>query len=264
MRKKIDTINRLMRYLGGFILPINLGVFSPFRGLITHRSQQDRHHRLRAQLPKSSVHAHFRRLWASCGCCNYHHLSTTPHNRRNQTFTLVFGVSGLPLGAVTTTTYFFPHNCQNRAFALVFRVGGCWLSLAAVITTPTTSESSVFGGDGLLWLPPSYQPSYNPRKWAFALVFSGCGLSLVVAATMTPEIERACSFSVVVGFLWPPPTPPPPKSNIRARFWWLWTCSGHPHLPQPITHPEQQIEHVGFAVCFSLFDMLFLMYYIFR
>jgi len=35
------------------------------------------------QLPKSSVRSHFRPLWASCGCCNSHHLSTTPHNRRN-------------------------------------------------------------------------------------------------------------------------------------------------------------------------------------
>ena len=113
---------------------------------------------------------------------------------------------------------------------------------------------------------------------AFALVFGGCGFSLVATTTtahqLTPttaENEHECSISVVVGFFWPPPpqlinhphilrnrafvlvvgflgcchqrqpiNQPPqlPKSNVCARFRRLW-ASFAAAIPPPINQPPQ-------------------------
>ena len=147
--------------------------------------------------PQSNIHARFRRFWASFGRCYYHHLfppPQLPESSIRARFQRLLAFSG--------RCHYHPHQLA-----------------------PTTSESWVFGVVGLIWLPRPPPPPTNhpttPENERLRLFFSGCGLSLVAAATMTPitpKIERACLFSAVVGFLWPPPNPPLPKSNIRARF----------------------------------------------
>jgi len=119
------------------------------------------------------------------------------------------------------------------------------------------------------------------RNRAFALVFGGCGFSLVATTTTahqrtptTAENKHECSISAVVGFFWPPPpqlinhphilwnrafvlvvgflgcchqqqpiNQPPqlPKSNVHARFRRLW-ASFAAAIPPPINQPPQLLK----------------------
>jgi len=127
---------------------------------------------------------------------------------------------GLPL---ITTKHQPPSTTTENECSCSFLVVVCFLWPLSLPPPSTSSHHLRFWPNqvflavmGFFGCPP-HQPPYNPRKWVFALVFSGCGLSLVATATMTPitpKTECACSFSVVVGFLWPPPNPPPPKSFV--------------------------------------------------
>jgi len=138
------------------------------------------------------------------------------------------------------------HNHWKRVFALVS--SGCVLSLWPLSLPPPSTSSHhlrfwpnrAFSAVMGLAAPPTNHPTTpeNERSRSFLVVVGFLWLPPPLWTPITPEMERACSFSAVVGFLWPPPNLPPPKSNIRARFWWLWAFSGHPHLPQPITHSE--------------------------
>jgi len=174
--------------------------------------------------------------------------SPTTHKPQHWAFMLVLGACGL---AVVTTAYQQSHKPRNRAFVLTF--GGCELSLGQrhcchCQQPPEPSKSSVHTWFRVL-LPS------NPRNRAVALVFSGYGLSLSAATTttapVTPEIERECSLSVVLVFLWLPTstTPKFEHSHLilggRGCFWPL-------QLPQPIWHaPRNRARMLNFGGCGS-------------
>ena len=173
------------------------------------------------QLPKSSIRACFRWLWAFSGCHHNDYPSTSPYNCWNRALMLIFGGCGLSCCHHNPSN---PYNGRKRAFVLIFSC--CRLPLAATTTPainlpPITAEieclcsfSAVVGFLAATATTVHQPPTFNCRNRAFALVFGGCGLSL--AAT-----TRTGFLSLYAGLLLAPTThqpPQPPKSSICTRF----------------------------------------------
>jgi len=157
------------------------------------------------------------------------------------------------MAATTNTTH------RKRVFALIF--GGCGFSLVATTTTthqppPTTTENehecSISAVVGFFWVPPpprfttTDQPPHILRNRAFMLVFSGCGLPLLLPPRQPidqpPQLPKS-SIHTRSRLPWLPPyhhpstSPQLPKSSVRTRFQRLWAVFACRHYGQLSTIP---------------------------